>query len=568
MKSKKTLRRALVTEHLALATETFIKESVPGDRATVSVIITTFNHARYLAAAISSVLTQTRQPDDIIVVDDGSDDDPAAVVAEFVGVRMIRQENRGLSGARNTGLRNCMTSHVVFLDADDILLPIALEVGLACPVKRPDCAFVYGGYRLVSEDGQRRPRDSYVPMTGDAHLRLLRFNVIGMHATVLYRRDCLMEVGGFDEVLHRCEDYDLYLRIAQRYPISSHKAIVAEYRIHGHNMSADAIVMLRTVLNVLNRHEARIAVGAPEWAALRDGRASWRDYYVSVMLEAALARWRAGGATGAMVKSLVQATRWSHRTVMRVLSHFLRGRVKKVLPPVVVRSIQRLRGRPEWFPLGSVRFGDLRRSSPISRMFGFDRGTPVDRYYVERFLAENSQNIRGRVLEIGDNVYTQRFGGDRVERSDILHVDATNSRATFIGDLARLDVLPPAAFDCIVLTQTLHLVFDMRAAIATLHHALKPGGVLLLTTPGISPVDRGEWGKNWFWSLTGAAVRSLLEEQFQPDHVAVEAHGNVFAATAFLYGLALEELERSDLDVSDAAFPVIVAARAMKAEGF
>jgi SAM-dependent methyltransferase len=115
-----------------------------------------------------------------------------------------------------------------------------------------------------------------------------------------------------------------------------------------------------------------------------------------------------------------------------------------------------------------------------------------------------------------------------------------------------------------VLTQTLHLVFDMRSAVAALHRALKPGGILLLTTPGISQVDRDEWTASWYWSLTAAAARRLLNEHFRPDAVAVVAHGNVFAAAAFLYGLAFEELDRTDLDVDDPSYPVIVTARAVK----
>ena len=543
-----------------------IRRSVSGDHATVGVIITTFNHARFLADAITSVLAQTRQPDKIIVVDDGSSDDPTAVVADFPCVRMIRQRNLGLAAARNTGLQNCATTHVVFLDADDRLLPTALDAGLACAAKRSECAFVYGGYRRVSEDLRPCGGDCYYPIIGDAHLALLRGNGIGMHAAVLYRRDCLMEVGGFNEALRRCEDYELYLRIAQKFRISSHEVIVAEYRLHSENMSADAVAMLRTALSVLDRHESRIIVGVPERAALREGRAFFRDYYASRMLDPLSVQARASQRIGAAVKGLIQATWWSPRTVVRRLVRFVRSRVRKVLPPAAVTRIERLRAHPPSFPLGSVRFGDLRRLAPISRAFGFDRGTPVDRYYIERFLAENAGDIRGRILEIGDNVYTQRFGGVWVEQSDILHVDATNPRATIIGDLARLDLLPAAAFDCIVLTQTLHLVFDMRAAIATLHQALKSGGVLLLTTPGISPVDRGEWGKTWYWSLTGPAVCSLLAERFRTNDIAVEAYGNVFAATAFLHGLALEELERADLDVNDASFPVIIAARAVKAE--
>jgi glycosyltransferase involved in cell wall biosynthesis len=327
------------------------KESIPRHNATVGVVITTFNHARFLGEAIASVLAQTRRPDEIIVVDDGSTDDPAAVVGDFLGVRVIRQENRGLSAARNTGLRNCMTSNVVFLDADDRLLPAAVEVGLAYASRRADCAFVYGGYRVISEDGQSRGVDTYHPIIGDAHLALLRGNRIGMHATVLYRRDCLTEVGGFDETLRRCEDYDLYLRIAQRYPISSHEAIVAEYRKHGHNMSADAALMLRTVLAVLDRHASRIVVGASERAALQDGRAAWRNYYASEMFEAVRVRWHEREAIGAIVTGLVQATSSSPGTIMRRLVYLLRGRARKVLPNALLRWIERLRGRPESFPL-------------------------------------------------------------------------------------------------------------------------------------------------------------------------------------------------------------------------
>jgi len=263
-----------------------------------------------------------------------------------------------------------------------------------------------------------------------------------------------------------------------------------------------------------------------------------------------------------VVKVLVQGTMQPQRKDARSFIRLLGRRARKIL---VGRRIARLCGRPEWFPLGSVRFGDLGQLSPFSRCWGLDRGTPVDRYYIERFLAKNADDIRGRVLEIGDNAYTLRFGGARVGQSDILHVDASNPRATFVGDLARLDVLPESVFDCIVLTQTLHLVYDMRAAVATLHRALKPGGVLLLTTPGISQLDPGEWGPTWYWSLTALAARRLLEEQFSPDNLTVEAHGNVFAATAFLYGIAVEELDRADLEVEDAAYPVTVAARAVKA---
>ena len=530
--------------------------------ATVAVVIPTYNHAHFLPDALTSVLAQTRQADEIIVVDDGSTDDPAAVVAKFPGVQLIRQDNGGLSAARNTGLRNCTTSHVIFLDADDCLLPNAIEAGLTCIAARPDCALVYGGHRITTGEGRPLRPDSFHPIIGDAHLALLRENnKIVSIASVLFRRDCLLAVNGFDETLRRCEDYDLFLRITYRHPITGHPSVVTEYRRHGENMSNNYVAQLQVVLEILDRHEQRIAVDAPTRLALQQGRAHTRSVYVYLMLEAALDRWRKQHDTGVLLRDLLEAARYSPSSVIRKPLGHLARRVMRVLPRPIVRSIQRLRGRPGQIPVGSVWFGDLKRPSPVSTSFGMDRGTPIDRYYIENFLSRHSGDIRGCVLEVGDNSYTLRFGGARVDRSEILHVDASNPRATFIGDLAQLEVLPAGTFDCIVFTQTLQFIFDVRAALATLYNALKPGGVLLLTTAGLSKTQDA-WP--WYWSFTTTAIRRLLQDQFASDAVSVEAHGNIFATTAFLYGVAVEELGASDLATDDPNYSVVVAARAVK----
>ena len=138
------------------------------------------------------------------------------------------------------------------------------------------------------------------------------------------------------------------------------------------------------------------------------------------------------------------------------------------------------------------------------------------------------------------------------------------SRATIVGDLSAPGVLPPDSFDCIVLTQTLHLIYDVRGAAAALHDALRPGGVLLLTVPGISQIDRHEWAGSWYWALTPLAASRLFAEVFGARAVRVEGHGNVFAATAFLQGVALEEVPRAKLAVQDPAYPVVVTVRARK----
>lgn len=214
--------------------------------------------------------------------------------------------------------------------------------------------------------------------------------------------------------------------------------------------------------------------------------------------------------------------------------------------------------------IGAIRFGDFGGTKPIGGNFGFDRGSAIDRYYIEKFLAQQASFIHGRVLEIADNEYTLRFGGAAVTKSDILHVDTTNPHATYTGDLSGPTVLPSGTFDCIVLTQTLQLIFDAKSAINHLCAALAPGGTLLLTVPGVSSVDAGEWGHSWFWSFTEHSVRRLLQENFDSDSIDCVTFGNVFAAITFLSGLCQEDVQTSELDPVDHRFPVIIAVRATK----
>lgn len=211
-------------------------------------------------------------------------------------------------------------------------------------------------------------------------------------------------------------------------------------------------------------------------------------------------------------------------------------------------------------------FGAWGRVTPLSGWFGFERGTPVDRRYIETFLARNSGDIRGRALEIGDAGYCRQFGGGQIERQDVLHIHADNPEATIVGDLVDPGVLPPGAFDCMVLTQTLQMIYDMKAAIREIHAGLAPGGVLLLTAPGISQIERGEWRETWYWSLTPLAASRLFGEVFGEENVTVECHGNVYAATAFLQGACAEELSARKLDVVDPHYPVIVAVRARRSD--
>jgi SAM-dependent methyltransferase len=232
---------------------------------------------------------------------------------------------------------------------------------------------------------------------------------------------------------------------------------------------------------------------------------------------------------------------------------------RKLLKRLIMPA-RRLRGRL------AMSVGRIRSAKPLCRGFGYSRGTPIDRYYIERFLHAHSDDIRGRVLEIGDDAYSRRFGGSRVTKQDVLHVRGGEPHATIVGDLSQPGVLPKAAFDCIILTQTLHLIFDADAALKQIHHALRPGGVALITVPGITPVDRGEWKESWYWSFTGVALERLLSQTFVGNQIEISNYGNLFSATAFLHEAAVEEVSRGRLDRNDEAYPVTVTARVMRGD--
>ena len=214
-----------------------------------------------------------------------------------------------------------------------------------------------------------------------------------------------------------------------------------------------------------------------------------------------------------------------------------------------------------------MRFGSLRRVTPISDTFGYDRGLPIDRYYIERFLQEHSGTIRGRVLEVGDSTYTSRFGSDAaVERADILDVRADNPRATIVGDLTEPDRFSADAFDCVICTQTLPYIYDVHTAVRTLHRILRPGGTVLATVTSVSRVwTKGDRLYGDYWRFTSRSSRLLFEQVFDSEQIAVASYGNVLAAASFLYGLATSELRRDELDYNDPDIPLLIGIKARKA---
>lgn len=277
----------------------------------VAVVIPTFNHAHFLGDALDSVMAQTRRVDEIVVVDDGSSDNPAAVVARYPGVRLVRQENAGLAAARNTGLAAATADYVAFLDADDLLCPGAIARNLELFAAARQAGFVYGAYERI--DAGKRPLSGpcYLAIGDDPFATFLEGNAVGMHATVLYARAKLQAIGGFDPGLRVCEDYDVYLRMAQCYPVASHDQVVALYRIHDLNMSADLSRMIRGVLAVHRRYKPSNARHAylSRW---KTGRRYWKRFYADVAIEG---RWGASGA--GRIRAIVKAMRYAPGRVLQ-----------------------------------------------------------------------------------------------------------------------------------------------------------------------------------------------------------------------------------------------------------
>lgn len=200
-------------------------------------------------------------------------------------------------------------------------------------------------------------------------------------------------------------------------------------------------------------------------------------------------------------------------------------------------------------------------SGPVSASYGFDRGTPVDRPYIEEFLALHSADVRGRVLEVKDDTYARRFGGDRVEAVEVVDIDADNDRATLVADLDEPGALRVDAYDCVLLTQTLQFLAPARS-LPSLYAALRPGGTLLLTTGVLCRLETPDTDK---WRLPAAGLATLFADHLPPDAVVdVRARGNAVAAAAFALGLSVEDVGAAALVPDDWRFPVVTTARVQR----
>ena len=240
--------------------------------------------------AIESVRQQTYRNFEIVVIDDGSKDQTREVVAQFPEVRYLYQENQGIAAARNAGMRASRGRYLVFLDADDLLLPTALEVGVHSLDQHPECAFVSGHQEMISADKQPLPTPPVVCFNDNNYRAFLNYNYICTVGQVMFRRSIFDTEPGFDSTVPGCDDAELYMRLAKDHLVYCHDQIVARHRVHGTNTSGNRLMMLTSMNRIYRRHLAYVQ-GQPELESLcRQGIEFCRKFLAKELKRQRLAR--------------------------------------------------------------------------------------------------------------------------------------------------------------------------------------------------------------------------------------------------------------------------------------
>jgi peptidoglycan/xylan/chitin deacetylase (PgdA/CDA1 family)/glycosyltransferase involved in cell wall biosynthesis len=495
---------------------------------TIAAIVVCRDLGRTLDAALDSIESQTRPPMEIVIVDDRSTDIYTRQVLariERQGTRVLQAGGLGASGARNLGARLTSADYIVWLDADDTLEPGYFDAAGVRLDAQSDLDFVSCAMRAF--EGARYVWKPAPPTFVDA------IATGGVpHASTMMRRTLWEAVGGFDETLQSFELLDFWASVLER---GVRGVILDEpllnYRVRagsGYRRSIQPGTYLARLRHFYAKHRAAVeGHGIALINAKEAFLVSQREYKASLeSKKASLTRELAG----------------------------LRQNIDEAVAALESHGVSR------------VNWGDLKRVQPLSQQWGRDRGTAIDRHYIEKFLDAHRADIHGRVLEVRDSIYTRRFGGDAVTTCDVIDRDGANGLATVIADLRRADAIGTGTYDCIILTQTLQLVDDIAAVLGECARILRPGGVLLATAPSVIRVDDEAGLEGDFWRLTEASARQLFADVFPVDRFDVSAYGNVMACAAFLYGASVEEMAPADLDHADPTFPLVIAIRAVKPE--
>ena len=531
----------------------------------VTAIVIFYQAERYMDEAIASVFAQTWRNWELVLVDDGSTDGSTAIARRWAErhpdrVRVLEHPghaNLGMSISRNLGVGHARGDYVAFLDADDVWLPhkLAMQVGIL--ETHPDVAMAYGpseywyGWSGKAED-LRRDHYGEIGIAPDTIVEppgLLTMALENEGGTMpgicslLVRREAFAQIGAFEKEFRGAYEDQVFLaKMFLQTRIFVTGTCSDRYRQHDESCCAQAL---------------RTGIYHPELPhPARETYLQWlRAYLAHEGVDDPALR-------AALHKNLlpydhpvVYGSRLRLRYVGRLVRRGLVRALESLLPAPLYRALRRRWDGGQWVPpVGFARLGSLRRRAPLSRHRGADRGTTIDRHYVQHFFARHAEDVQGDVLEFGG-------GASRIARAH----GVTSHVVVPVDDTTRfrLSQLPEGGFDCIVATHVLQRVYDIRPFVKALHRVLKPGGVLLATLPGAGNVG-ADTVHDTYWTFTTLAAQTLFEETFPSLKLVVEPCGNVLAATASLHGLAAEELRARELEHRDATYAVVLGVRAVK----
>ena len=504
------------------------------ERGVVTLIVLATGPIRQATRAMAVAVEQSAPGSPLTVVHEW--DATRASLEKLAGVNQRQVEFLPVAGmtpgaVRNAAMARCRGEFVAVIDGSERLS--ANHVDTCCRALEAD-----RGVMFVTAPGGWWPEAS-LSSARPVQLTDLLAGGWALSSATLFRTDAVERAGGYDPDLPALVEWDLMLRLLTARPAdgeedgSSRAGLLLPLDVQ--RVESDDVMLLEGLR--ADRHLPAVR------AIVERYRQAFEADPVRVLtMREAVARRLWGRERGLVEKrDRLQQDLAAAETELAALRAEL------------AEAGQRA---PEW--------NDLRRVTPLSRNWGLDRGRPVDRFYIERFIAAHRSDIRGRVLELLDSGLTESYGDDRVEQADVLDIDPGNFRATVVADLRAPVQIPDDSYDCIILTQTLHLIDDMPAVVEQAHRMLKPGGVLLVTLPCASMVATEYGPQGDFWRVLPAAATRLFSQAFSAADVQVGAHGNVLATTAFLYGLSCSDVDARELDVDDPAYPLIVTVRAVK----
>lgn len=542
------------------------------EKPLVTIIIPFLNAEKFFEEAVESVLAQTYTEWELILVDDGSTDKSTHIALEYRNkypdkINYLQHDqhmNRGISASRNLGIKHAKGKYLAMLDADDRWVENKLEQQVEIMEAYPEASMVYGAteywfsWTKSPEDAGKDfiidlnvGRNTLISPPRMLILALESKTITASMSNAMFRLGVVNAHGGFEECftgMH--EDLAFLAKLYLNTPVFIADTCWDMYRHHKDSCYNIAVE---------NKQETIAELKYLDWLSGYLSRNNVSDTQILKALETRKWKYRNPRLSGIADEYMIFATK---------IKICLKPIIKRYIPPAIVSRARRILhrdiSRP---PVGLVDFGDLRRIHPISESWGEDRGLPIDRYYIEKFINANSLYIQGRVLEIGDDRYTRKYGNNRVVQSDILNLaKGANLKTTIVADLTSAPQIPSNTFDCIICTQTLMLIYDLRSAIQTLYRILKPGGILLTTVAGIisKSTDAEPWDRNWCWGFTSLSLGKLFKEYFPNENVAVQGFGNLLPATGYLYGLSKEDLDQDDMDYYDHNFELLVAVRCIK----